>query len=50
MERLIDKHFTITVISILCIVEMVITGQGPSTGWLFIAYGCYKVVIKDMED
>jgi len=50
MQDLVDKHFTIFVIAILCLVEMAFTGQGPDTGWLFVAYGIYKVIIKLIEE
>lgn len=50
MQDLIDRHFTIFVIAILCIVEMGFTGQSPDMGWLFVAYGCYKLIIFMLED
>lgn len=50
MQDLIDRHFTITIIAILCIVEMAFTGQGPDTGWLFVGYGAYKIFMYLLEE
>ncbi len=50
MQDLIDRHFTIFVIAILCIVELVFTGQGPDTGWLFVGYGVYKIFMQLLEE
>jgi len=50
MQDLVDKHFTIFVIAILCIIEMVFTRQTPDMAWLFIAYGIYKCFIFLLED
>jgi hypothetical protein len=43
-----SKYFTLFLISVLCIIEMVITKESPNLGWLFIAYGCYKIFKMDI--
>jgi len=50
MIRINDKHIIPLIFGVVSITEMIITKQSPDTAWLFFAYGCYKIIIKLIDE
>jgi hypothetical protein len=45
MNKLLNKRITIICLTLITIVELIITGHMGNSGFLWVAYGIYKILI-----